>query len=557
MDVEEKQVEKNPNAGRKSNGPKALSNGEFMIAFGDENSAVASDSRNDVNNEPVNTESTSSQTIVIESSAMEAASSESINTSSEELTVLEEFATVRELLVEQEQNPEETATDSNVFDFRDDDEAEEADIPIPEEDEQAGEDKDSVLEEYFLPGAMITAHDNCLRDFGNPPFEVVVRLSELRTYKNVTSNESDNDDNDLNQDEELTIIDKEGNLLEVDDREIDELSRAYGQQQLQQQYHNRVVLPPEELYPLIKKLFETYGPLRCARTGRPLFDFENWRQAKNVLSTIHLGHVSDPPNKRFYFVHGRDKDGLTLYRCSRGTNSLEGGIHQNLIRSIGAFDASVEYVDALLADYRLRHNIDISQHINNLESKLNVPCSYSGPGIHAHSLHLNSSNELFGISPLPLQQHEWNHTTLLNQTPEQLNSYFTKWKEIDNIKRTKNNNKEIIEKVSKDLNSSIRKRAAPPAQYPSPSKAPRTGIIAQTDSNFNSSAIATHRSNSPSLIRPAPPSINTEQLAAFMFHQLMSQQLPSSIPGIPLNTRHGEQSFSSGLPSLQPLDTST
>ncbi|KAG2211328.1 hypothetical protein INT45_002919 [Circinella minor] len=140
---------KNPNAERKSNGPKALSNGEFMIAFGDENSAVASDSRNDVNNEPVNMESTKSQTIVIESSAREAASSESINTSSEELTVLEEFATVHELLVEQEQNPEETATDSNVFDVGDDDEAEEADIPIPEEDEQAGEDKDSVLEEYF------------------------------------------------------------------------------------------------------------------------------------------------------------------------------------------------------------------------------------------------------------------------------------------------------------------------------------------------------------------------------------------------------------------------
>ncbi|KAG2223887.1 hypothetical protein INT45_012760 [Circinella minor] len=129
---ERKTGRRNPNAGRKSNGPKALSNGEFMIAFRDENSAVASD----VNNEPVNTESTSSQTIVIELSAMEAASSELITTSSEELT--------------QEQNPEETAIDSNVFDVGDDDEAEEADIPIPEEDEQAGEDKDSVLlEEYF------------------------------------------------------------------------------------------------------------------------------------------------------------------------------------------------------------------------------------------------------------------------------------------------------------------------------------------------------------------------------------------------------------------------
>ncbi|KAI7855272.1 hypothetical protein BDC45DRAFT_88403 [Circinella umbellata] len=138
---------KNPNAGRKSNGPKALSNGEFMIAFGDENSAKASDSRNDVNNGVVNTESISSRTIAVESSALESASYESASTSSEALTVLEELATVGELL--EEQNTEETVTDSNVGDVGDDDEAEEADIPIPEEDERAGEDEDSVLEDYF------------------------------------------------------------------------------------------------------------------------------------------------------------------------------------------------------------------------------------------------------------------------------------------------------------------------------------------------------------------------------------------------------------------------
>ena len=117
---------------------------------------------------------------------------------------------------------------------------------------------------------------------------------------------------------------------------------------------------PKELCSLIRKLFETYGPLRCARTGRPLFDYENWRQAKNVLTAIHLGHVSDPPNIRFYFVRGHDKDTLALYRCSHGTNSLEGGIHQNLICSIRAFSTSIEYVDTLLADYRLRYDIDVS-----------------------------------------------------------------------------------------------------------------------------------------------------------------------------------------------------
>ncbi|KAG2223913.1 hypothetical protein INT45_009365 [Circinella minor] len=118
-----------------------------MIAFGDENSAEASDSRNHVNNGVVNTESISSRTIAIESSAMESASYESASTS-EALTVLEELATVGELL--EEQNPEETVIDRNVGDVGDDDdEAEEANMAIPEEDERAGEDEDSVLEEYF------------------------------------------------------------------------------------------------------------------------------------------------------------------------------------------------------------------------------------------------------------------------------------------------------------------------------------------------------------------------------------------------------------------------
>lgn len=55
----------------------------------------------------------------------------------------------------------------------------------------------------------------------------------------------------------------------------------------------------------------------------------------------------------------KDRDGLPLYRCCRGTNSLEGGIHQNIIRKFGSFGASPELTDAVLADYRLRHNIDV------------------------------------------------------------------------------------------------------------------------------------------------------------------------------------------------------
>ena len=95
-----------------------------------------------------------------------------------------------------------------------------------------------------------------------------------------------------------------------------------------------------------------------------MFDNEAWKQSKNVLRTIHEGHVSDPPEFSFYFKMGNDRDGLPLYRCCRGTNSLEGGIHQNVIHKFGSFGASPALADGVLADYQLRHNIDVCININ-------------------------------------------------------------------------------------------------------------------------------------------------------------------------------------------------
>ena len=127
-----------------------------------------------------------------------------------------------------------------------------------------------------------------------------------------------------------------------------------------------VIPPPNELYPVVKQLFDEYGNMRCAKTGRTLFDQEAYRQAENVLKCIARGHVSDPPGISFYFKIGSDKNNLPLYRCSRGTNSLEGGVHQNIIRKFISFGASPELADAVLSDYRLRHNIDVSNSIKLL-----------------------------------------------------------------------------------------------------------------------------------------------------------------------------------------------
>jgi hypothetical protein len=57
-----------------------------------------------------------------------------------------------------------------------------------------------------------------------------------------------------------------------------------------------------------------------------------------------------------YYQMKVDKNGLPKYRCVRGTNSVEGSIHQKIVQQFGAFNASPQLADALLAEFRHRHN---------------------------------------------------------------------------------------------------------------------------------------------------------------------------------------------------------
>ncbi|KAJ7291952.1 hypothetical protein C8J57DRAFT_1458569 [Mycena rebaudengoi] len=63
-----------------------------------------------------------------------------------------------------------------------------------------------------------------------------------------------------------------------------------------------------------------------------------------------------------------DKNHLTLYHCPRGTNSVEGAVHNPLRRNFAALNASPELADSLAADWRHRHNVDCGAlHKNNLK----------------------------------------------------------------------------------------------------------------------------------------------------------------------------------------------
>lgn len=121
----------------------------------------------------------------------------------------------------------------------------------------------------------------------------------------------------------------------------------------------RCVPPAEILASRVVEVFRMYGPLKDAKTGQPLFSEDSWETARNIMENIKMGYYSDPPGMRFYTFVRNDKNGLSIYRCSRGTNNVEGGIHQNIIRRFGSFNASPRLAVNLLRDYCLTHNLKV------------------------------------------------------------------------------------------------------------------------------------------------------------------------------------------------------
>jgi hypothetical protein len=121
----------------------------------------------------------------------------------------------------------------------------------------------------------------------------------------------------------------------------------------------RFVPPPEVLLPHVKLILQTYGPLLDATTHQPLFNKLSWEKAKNILENIRMGYYSDPPGIVLYISMGKDSDDLNLYKCLRGTNHVEGGVHQNIAKRFGSYNTSPRFALNLLWDYCLCHNLKV------------------------------------------------------------------------------------------------------------------------------------------------------------------------------------------------------
>ena len=124
----------------------------------------------------------------------------------------------------------------------------------------------------------------------------------------------------------------------------------------------RIIPPPSLLFPLVEKVFLIYGPLKDAATGLPLFCLQHWKIAKQILELIRQGFISDPPGIPLYTIICLDSAAgkLPIYRCSRGTNFTEGGVHTHLRSRLPTSGASVRHVNACLRDFVLQHNLCVS-----------------------------------------------------------------------------------------------------------------------------------------------------------------------------------------------------
>jgi hypothetical protein len=119
--------------------------------------------------------------------------------------------------------------------------------------------------------------------------------------------------------------------------------------------------PPDILVPQLETLFASWKDVQCSLdpTRGPLFSDSAQKQAKLIIRVAQLGLISDPPGYALYYKMGVDPDGLPYYRCVRGTNSVEGGIHMVIRRTFGSLRASPELSDALLCNIRHRQNAHV------------------------------------------------------------------------------------------------------------------------------------------------------------------------------------------------------
>jgi len=185
----------------------------------------------------------------------------------------------------------------------------------------------------------------------------------------------------------------------------------------------RFIPAKDLLHKILTEFFQAWASVKCTKTGQMLFNDETWKAAHAVLHDVQKGWVSDPVGIPLYTVSTQDKNGLNIYHCIRGTNSVEGAVHNPIRRSFASLNASVELADCLIADFRHRHNLDVGtlhktgyeykghydQWLDHEISKTRCTISWKSKPVErvvlqeTDALDFNQTVEQFGITRIPDQ----------------------------------------------------------------------------------------------------------------------------------------------------------
>lgn len=123
----------------------------------------------------------------------------------------------------------------------------------------------------------------------------------------------------------------------------------------------RHVPDPPTLEKRYMEVYEQYKDIRCVKSGKKLFPNKKTHAAHlSALKHIRRNCLSDVPFVSYYTPSRRDKNGLVVYQCHRGTPGNE-GLHQKLRQLVRGFSNSPRLMHAILTDFFLawNHNIDI------------------------------------------------------------------------------------------------------------------------------------------------------------------------------------------------------
>jgi hypothetical protein len=123
----------------------------------------------------------------------------------------------------------------------------------------------------------------------------------------------------------------------------------------------RYIPPGEILHGRVKAVFDFFGDKQDGKTGKRLFGGKDAMKKKDlVLEALRRGELSDPPIPLYVpeFLPGtnmpkKDRDGLPLWRCLRGTGPAENA-HSQYTRAFGQVRAGPMYSCAVLRNHHHR-----------------------------------------------------------------------------------------------------------------------------------------------------------------------------------------------------------